>query len=286
MTSATTSSRRTTTSKASSAARRTRRSSSLPAARPTASGRPTTTTSATREVDVISKLPGGEPIPLAANRTAEEKAIDFRGVSTDGTHILMETPATPATGELAYLFLRVNDAITYDISEGHPVTPDRDDPERGKGLLHDSGAQLVPDDTDSSVDLYSGARTARRRRTHAALAGQRQGQHRRLRRLLGPSGCGVEFLRPELPHPDRGQPHVSRAGHGRPVRRRQRRHLLLLARAPRPGTARACRTSGISTSSATAQSNSSRRWTRAPQVTRMQISPDGRHAAILTSLDG
>ena len=35
----------------------------------------------------------------------------------------METPAEPASGELAYLFLRVNDAITYDITEGHPAIP-------------------------------------------------------------------------------------------------------------------------------------------------------------------
>ena len=39
----------------------------------------------TREVNVISKLPSGEPIPLQAARTVEEKAIDFRGVST-GRH--------------------------------------------------------------------------------------------------------------------------------------------------------------------------------------------------------
>src|SRR4029079_16636446 len=77
----------------------------------------------TREVNVISKLPGGDPIPQEASRTSEEKGIDFRGVSTDGSHILMETPANPASGELAYLFLRVDDAITYDITEGHPAIP-------------------------------------------------------------------------------------------------------------------------------------------------------------------
>src|SRR5262249_22049388 len=52
----------------------------------------------TREVNVISKLPGGEPLPTQATRTADEKGIDFRGVSADGSHILMETPAEPAEG--------------------------------------------------------------------------------------------------------------------------------------------------------------------------------------------
>jgi hypothetical protein len=235
----------------------------------------------TREVNVISKLPSGEPLPLQAARTVEEKAIDFRGVSTDGTHILMETPANPPTSELAYLFLRVNDAITYDISEGHPVTP-IGMTQSGNKVFFTTSAQLVPGDTDSSVDLYQWRENGSPKGELTVLSqGNGQGNSDECGDTWGPSGCGVEFLRPELPHPDRGL-YVTAPGmddlfaensgdiyfyspenlDGTHPGVKNERNLYVY----RNGAVHLVATMDQGT-----------------QVTRMQISPDGSHAAIRTS---
>lgn len=235
----------------------------------------------TREVNVISKLANGEPIPLEAARTAEEKAIDFRGVSTDGSHILMETPANPASGELAYLFLRVNDAITYDITQGHPAIP-IGMTQSGNKVFFTTAAQLVPQDTDSSVDLYQWSEDGSPTGKLTVLSqGNGQGNSDDCNDTWGPSGCGVEFLRPELPHPDRGK-FVSARGmddlfaedsgdiyfyspenlDGTNPGVKNERNLYLY----RNGAVQLVSTMDPGT-----------------QVTRMQISPDGSHAAIRTS---
>ena len=235
----------------------------------------------TREVNVISKLPGGEPLPVQAAREAVEKAIDFRGVSTDATHILMETPAEPPGSEWAYLFLRVNDAITYDISEGHPVIP-IGMTQSGEKVFFTTPAQLVPGDTDSSVDLYQWRENGTPKGELTVLSqGNGQGNSDECSDTWGPSGCGVEFLRPELPHPDRGL-YVSANGMDDLFAEnsgdiyfyspenldsthpgvRNERNLYVY----RNGAVHFVATMDQGT-----------------QVTRMQISPDGSHAAIRTS---
>jgi hypothetical protein len=80
------------------------------------------------------------------------------GVSTDGSHILMSTSSEPYgffTNPLppTRLYMRVDDAITYEVSRGTDVvyvgmTAD------GSRVFFTSPEQLTEDDTDSSVDLY------------------------------------------------------------------------------------------------------------------------------------
>ncbi len=66
--------------------------------------------------------------------------------SADGSHILMSSPR-------GVLYMRVNDSVSYDISGGHSVayigmTSD------GSKVYFTSDEQLIPEDTDTSVDLY------------------------------------------------------------------------------------------------------------------------------------
>jgi hypothetical protein len=234
----------------------------------------------TREVNVISKLPGGEPIPTQAARTADEKGIDFRGVSTDGSHILMETPAEPPQSELAYLFLRVNDAFTFDITEGHPAIP-IGMTQSGNKVFFTTADALVPADTDSSVDLYQWREKGPEEGELTVLSqGNGQGNSDECSDGWGPSGCGVEFLRPELPHPDQGK-FVSARGmddlfaedsgdiyfyspenlDGTHPGVRNERNLYVY----RNGAVQLVAT-----------------MDRGTQVTRMQIAPNGSHAAIRT----
>jgi hypothetical protein len=79
-------------------------------------------------------------------------------VSTDGSHILMGTSSAPIeafTNPLPpmHLYMRVNDAITYDVSQGHDVsyigmTAD------GSKVFFTSTERLTSEDTDNSADLY------------------------------------------------------------------------------------------------------------------------------------
>jgi hypothetical protein len=95
-------------------------------------------------------FPGDEPVfggPAPINP----------GVSTDGSHILMSTSSAPynqfSTLPPRTLYMRVDDAITYEVSRGTDVnyvgmTAD------GSKVFFTSPEQLTPDDTDHSVDLY------------------------------------------------------------------------------------------------------------------------------------
>ena len=83
-------------------------------------------------------------------------------VSTDGSHILMSTFATPQArfGYFTYptppagrLYMRVNDAVTYEVSQGQDVhyvgmTAD------GSKVFFTSDDQLTSEDHDTSTDIY------------------------------------------------------------------------------------------------------------------------------------
>ena len=83
---------------------------------------------------------------------------EYPGVSTDGSHILM---STGAQCEQFYgcpqgptkLYMRVNDAVTYDVSRGHEVTY-VGMTEDGSKVFFTSSEQLTPEDQDTSTDLY------------------------------------------------------------------------------------------------------------------------------------
>ena len=104
----------------------------------------------TEEITIISKTASGLNIPQEPGNTAAAEAIQFPAVSTDGSHILMSTAG--ANGG-THLYMRVNDALTYDVSQGKDVnyvgmTAD------GSKVYFTSAEPLTPDDHDTSVDLY------------------------------------------------------------------------------------------------------------------------------------
>jgi hypothetical protein len=114
----------------------------------------------TGAVSLISVLPNGQPIPT------EGEFITFppTGVSSDGSHILMETRAPEREVEAGvfekgqhYLYLRVDDSRTYEIgapgqgpAEGSFIGMSSD----GTKVLFRSEEQLVGEDTDNGADIY------------------------------------------------------------------------------------------------------------------------------------
>jgi hypothetical protein len=111
-----------------------------------------------RTVNLISRLPGtlgGGHIPQNGKSV---RPIQFPGISGDGSHVLMLTEGgfdetrSPA-GPPYHLYMRVNDAVSYDVSKGGAtefVGMTRD----GSSVTFTSDEQLNGEDEDSSVDLY------------------------------------------------------------------------------------------------------------------------------------
>ena len=101
-----------------------------------------------KTIRIASKLPNGEPIPQDTG--GSDEYIKIPAVSTDGSHILM---STVAAGGSVHLYLRVNGDITYDITGGAGakfvgMTSS------GNQVVFTSAAQLTADDTDLSVDMF------------------------------------------------------------------------------------------------------------------------------------
>ncbi len=95
----------------------------------------------------IATETGGAPIPVGG----------VPQISTDGSHVLMSTAGCGSAaldscgpGEL---FMRVNDAVTYDIAKGHTISV-VGATENGSNVYFTSSEQLTANDTDSSTDLY------------------------------------------------------------------------------------------------------------------------------------
>jgi len=116
----------------------------------------------------------GEIASVIEAHGGKEEFIRFPAISNDGSHILMSTATTPTrdcnrgqsapepcarfTDTPIHLYMRVNDAITYEPSRGedgvnHAVkflgmTPD------GSNVFFTSEEQLIAEDKDESADLY------------------------------------------------------------------------------------------------------------------------------------
>jgi dipeptidyl aminopeptidase/acylaminoacyl peptidase len=96
--------------------------------------------------------PGGEDIPKGGGGSEAEEFIKFPAVSTDGSHILMTTEEEGGVN----LYMRVNDAVTYEIAHGKQsirligMTSD------GSKVVFASRDHVTPDDTDApfSNDIY------------------------------------------------------------------------------------------------------------------------------------
>ncbi len=131
------------------------------------------------KVTKVSVLQDGEDLPHEPGALTPD-FLNIPGVSHDGSHVLIEAPIKGVCGkgtcaplpypcnELqgqryalescptklpSHLYMRVNDAITYDVSEGHVVryfgmTED------GSKVFVSSNEQLTSDDHDSSTDLF------------------------------------------------------------------------------------------------------------------------------------
>ena len=118
---------------------------------------------AAKTVVIASKLPGGNiDIPQeSGSKTADY--INTPDASVDGTHLLMAAFAGSADCGAycdmpAHLYMRVNAALTYDVSQGHLVGyagMTRD----GSTVYFSSREQLTSDDTDDSVDLFMWSET-------------------------------------------------------------------------------------------------------------------------------
>jgi hypothetical protein len=128
---------------------------------------------ANNTLKLISELPGGGPIGQEPGAKAgPEELIQFPAISADGSHILMGTATKPACKQLDYplksaaelplcpiitqpthLYMRVNAAVTYDVSAGKAVKYIGATPDATK-VYFTSDEQLSGDDTDQSTDLY------------------------------------------------------------------------------------------------------------------------------------
>ena len=236
-----------------------------------------------RTVTIISKQPNGENLPKDGGNQFEVITFPANGVSKDGSHILMQT----AGHDGAYnLYMRVNDSITYEVSRNHGVnyigmTKD------GSKVLFSAVQQIVPsEDHDTSLDIYewdeqgdtvkllsTGNGNGNSDECNSELRQPvRRGTARHRTQRKG-------RLRPVRP---RRRP-VHPAGDRQPARDRKRRRLLLLAGEPRPVEAGRPQRAQPLPLPQRRRSISSRPSTPERRSTRIQISPDGLHAAFVTA---
>jgi hypothetical protein len=119
---------------------------------------------ATGAVTLISKTATGLDIPQDASAGGSSEYVRIPAVSRDGSHILMSTAAPSEVSfagtpiETTHLYMRVNDAVTYEVSEGedglnHGVSF-AGMSEDGTEVFFTTGAQMTADDHDTSIDLY------------------------------------------------------------------------------------------------------------------------------------
>jgi hypothetical protein len=103
---------------------------------------------AAKTVKLVSLTPSNEPI--ASELHDSEEYLELPGVSTDGSHILMSVGG--AEGGM-HLYMRVNDSVTYDVSQGAGVKF-LGMTRNGSKVVFVSTDQLNGEDHDSSADLY------------------------------------------------------------------------------------------------------------------------------------
>jgi hypothetical protein len=146
---------------------------------------------ATKAVSLISLTPTKAPIPADV---AGEQAIEFPGISTDGSHVLMQVHGA---GGGFHLYMRVNDAATYDVSRGKGVTfagMTRD----GSKVYFASNDKLTADDTDASTDMYMWSAAGD---TLTRVSTGNSEDNRDDCSASWTDKCGVTVLTPERLHP-------------------------------------------------------------------------------------
>jgi hypothetical protein len=114
-------------------------------------------------VEIVSKLPSGEPIPQNPGSVGNsEDYLDIPFISTDGSRILIGARTEPHCSSVFFctgdrntpmqLYMRTG-GVTYSVSRDHTVHI-ADVAQDGRIVYFTSSEQLVPADQDTSVDLY------------------------------------------------------------------------------------------------------------------------------------
>jgi hypothetical protein len=105
-------------------------------------------------VTIISRLPNGDDIPTDVGKKPKV-GIEFPGVSPDGSRVLM---TTPAGGPSKHLYMAVDDSLSYEISQDENGTPVTVQPlgmvRDGTEVLFATKAQITSEDNDTSTDIY------------------------------------------------------------------------------------------------------------------------------------
>jgi hypothetical protein len=101
----------------------------------------------TKRITIVSKQANGKDIEQDGGSAQE--FLKVVALSDDGSHILMSTDSTEGA---ANIYLRVDDALTYDFPHGLRVLGMT---RNGRRVIFVSNNQLTSDDTDSSADIYS-----------------------------------------------------------------------------------------------------------------------------------
>ncbi len=100
-----------------------------------------------KALTIVSKQANGQDIEQDGGRP--EEFLKVAALSTDGSHILMSTDSTVGATNL---YMRVDDAVTYEFAHGvRLIGMTRD----GSRVIFVSNNRLTADDTDSSADIYS-----------------------------------------------------------------------------------------------------------------------------------
>ena len=222
-----------------------------------------------RSVELISRLPGGGMIPQ--NGDDRRRAIQFPGISTDGTHILMLTEGANPPGPPYHLYMRVNDALSYDVSKGTAsefVGMTRD----GSSVTFTSEEQLTAE-TKTTASTSTGGRKATDTLTLLSV-GNGNGNDGRMQRRPGSKAAASKSPTPNgatrcsgNPVRQSGVPYLEAQGLDDVIAENSgdvyfySPELLDGTRSGIPNQR------NLYVAHATARSSSSRRWTSAPKST-------------------
>lgn len=165
---------------------------------------------ADRTVKLISRLPGGEDIPTFDPSFKQSQAISFPGLSPNGSHILMA--AFGGVGK-RFLYMSINDGPVMLIGKKETADP-QTEPEvqvpvepigmnrSGSEVFFSSTEQLTLDDTDSSRDIYMWSEATEK----LTRISQGNGQGDSDECSAGwTSGCNAQVVTPERMHPNENQ---------------------------------------------------------------------------------
>ncbi len=163
---------------------------------------------ANRTVNLISKLPSGEDIPTTVPATYSP-AIGFPGVSPNGSHILMSTYGGSG---LKYLYMSINDLIVHPIGfkeVANPVGEPEQVPVEPIGMTRDgskvifaSTERMTPEDTDNSRDIYAWSEATEK--LTLLTSGNGNGNTDECE-ASWTSGCNAQVVTPERRHPNNNE---------------------------------------------------------------------------------